>query len=91
MAGMLMFGKLRSILDAVPNYIVDYQERPQAKTEKRWIDRLTTDGTWSGNLYDFYRQVIRKLYSGLKIPFQLKGPERVEETPVHVALRETVL
>ena len=90
-AGILMFGKLRSILDAVPNYIVDYQERPQAKSEKRWIDRLTTDGSWSGNLYDFYRQVIRKLHSDLKIPFQLKGGERVEDTLVHIALREALV
>jgi len=90
-AGVLMFGKLRSILDAVPNYIVDYQERPQAKAEKRWVDRLTTDGSWSGNLYDFYRQVIRKLHSELKVPFQLKGVERVEDTPVHVALREALV
>jgi len=91
MAGILMFGKLRPILDAVPNYIVDYQERPQAKTEARWIDRLTTDGTWSGNLYDFYRQVIRKLYADLKVPFQLKGAERIEDTAVHTALREALV
>ena len=91
LAGILMFGKLRSILDAAPNYIVDYQERPQAKTEARWVDRLTTDGSWSGNLYDFYRQVSRKLYADLKIPFRLKGPERVEDTPIHIALREALV
>lgn len=91
LAGVLMFGKLRPILEALPHYIVDYQERPQAKTEKRWVDRLTTDGSWSGNLYDFYRQVIRKLNADLKVPFQLKDGERVEDTPVHVALREALV
>jgi len=91
LAGLLMFGKLRSILDTVPNYIVDYQERPLAKTEARWIDRVTTDGTWSGNLYDFYRLVIRKLYAELKVPFQLKGAERIEETPLHIAVREALV
>jgi DNA-binding MarR family transcriptional regulator len=50
-AGLLMFGKLRSILDAIPRYVVDYQERPRAVKEARWIDRLTTDFSWSGNLY----------------------------------------
>jgi predicted HTH transcriptional regulator len=35
LAGLLMFGKLRSILDAVPNYVVDYQERPRPKAEAR--------------------------------------------------------
>ncbi|MEK6293733.1 MAG: RNA-binding domain-containing protein [Paraburkholderia tropica] len=68
-AGLLMFGKLNSILDAVPNYIVDYQERPEARTEARWVDRITTDGTWSGNLFDFYRKVLAKLTADLKIPF----------------------
>ena len=91
LAGLLMFGKLRSILDAVPNYVVDYQERPRPKAESRWVDRLTTDGTWSGNLYDFYRRVIQKLFADLKVPFKLKGTERVDETPVHEALREALV
>jgi ATP-dependent DNA helicase RecG len=90
-AGILMFGQLRAILDAAPNYVVDYQERPQSKTEARWIDRITTDGSWSGNLYDFYRKVIRKLFADLQVPFRIKDDERVEETPVHTALREALV
>jgi predicted HTH transcriptional regulator len=91
LAGLLMFGKLRSILDAVPNYIVDYQERSRFLDENRWIDRMTTDFTWSGNLYDFYRLTINKLYEGLKVPFTLSGDERVEDTPIHEALREALV
>lgn len=53
LAGLLMFGTWDAIQDAVPHYLVDYQERPEAKTELRWIDRLVPDGTWSGNLFDF--------------------------------------
>ncbi|MDM9383376.1 putative DNA binding domain-containing protein [Chlorogloeopsis sp. ULAP01] len=90
-AGLLMFGKLPSILEAVPHYVVDYQERPEPRTEARWVDRVTTDGTWSGNLYDFYRRVIQKLFSDLKVPFRLKGAKRVDETPVHEALREALI
>lgn len=91
-AGLLMFGKLNSILDAVPNYIVDYQERPEARTEARWIDRLTTDGTWSGNLFDFYRKVLAKLTSDLKMPFRLEGAVvRQGVTPVHEALQEALV
>jgi predicted HTH transcriptional regulator len=90
-AGLLMFGKLRSILDAIPRYVVDYQERPRAVKEARWIDRLTTDFSWSGNLYDFYRGVYAKLTSDLKIPFNLKGDQRIEDTPVHEALREALV
>ncbi len=94
LAGLLMFGKLRSILDAVPNYIVDYQERPpdaREDNDRRWIDRVTTDGSWSGNLYDFYRMVILRLTHDLKIPFKLKGTTRVDDTPVHEAFREALV
>jgi Predicted transcriptional regulator containing an HTH domain and an uncharacterized domain shared with the mammalian protein Schlafen len=91
LAGLLMFGKLRPILDAVPHYLVDYQERrPEDDDGTRWIDRITTDGTWSGNLYDFFQRVIQKLYRDLKVPFKLAGPSRVDDTPVHEALREAL-
>lgn len=90
-AGLLMFGKLNSILDAVPNYIVDYQERPDARTEARWVDRITTDGSWSGNLFDFYRKVLGKLTADLKIPFVLDGMVRKNVTPVHEAIQEALV
>jgi ATP-dependent DNA helicase RecG len=90
-AGLLMFGKLPSILDIVPNYILDYQEHSRDKSEARWIDRLTTDGIWSGNLYDFYKRVIHKLFSELKVPFKLQSTQRVDETSVHEALREALI
>ncbi len=89
LAGLLMFGKLRDILDNVPNYVVDYQERPRAVTELRWVDRVTTDFTWSGNLFSFYQIVIRKLFADLKVPFKLENATtRIEDTPVHKAIRE---
>jgi len=90
MAGLLMFGEMTTIQEALPYYMLDYQERPEAKTERRWIDRLTLDGKWSGNLYDFYRKVYLKLTADLKVPFQLEKGERQDETPVHVALREAL-
>lgn len=90
-AGILMFGKFNSIREIFPNYFVDYQERPEPKAEARWIDRVEPDGTWSGNLYDFYRKVILKLYEGIKVPFVLKDGVRVDMTPVHEALREGLI
>jgi predicted HTH transcriptional regulator len=89
-AGLLMFGTHPVIQEQFPYYILDYQERPEAKTEKRWVDRLTLDGSWSGNLYDFSRKIYRKLVEDLKIPFQLADGVRQEDTPVHVALREAL-
>jgi predicted HTH transcriptional regulator len=93
LAGLLMFGNLRSIMDAVPNYVLDYQERPSdatQDTDRRWVDRVTTDGSWSGNLYDFYRTVIQRLTRDLKVPFKLKGTTRIDDTPIHEAIREAL-
>ena len=92
LAGLLMFGNLHAILDAVPYYVVDYQERPYPASEQRWIDRVTTDGTWSGNLYDFFRRVFRKLTADLKVPFRLeRNIKRIDEDHVHEALREALV
>lgn len=90
-AGLLMFGMLHTIAEVFPNYMVDYQERPHAQTEARWVDRVVPDGSWSGNLYDFYRKVYNKLIQDLKIPFELKDGVRQEDTPVHIALREALV
>lgn len=90
-AGLLMFGRLPSIQEAFPLYMLDYQERPEAKTEARWVDRLTLDGSWSGNLFDFYRRIIKKLTLDLKVPFVLHGDMRRDDTPVHQALREALV
>lgn len=91
LAGLLMFGEWSAIQEALPHYFVDYQERPEARTERRWVDRLVPDGSWSGNVFDFYRRVYRKLVADLKVPFALKDGQRQEDTPVHVALREALV
>ena len=91
LAGLLMFGRAEVIRDALPHYMVDYQERAEPKAEQRWIDRLVPDGTWSGNLYDFFRRVYQKLTADLKVPFQLQAGQRIEDTPVHEALREALV
>ena len=92
LAGLLMFGRLPSIHEAVPHYVVDYQERPMVSSDQRWLDRVTTDGTWSGNLFDFYRRVFPRLTSDLKVPFRLQqNSKRVDENHVHEALREALV
>lgn len=90
-AGLLMFGFAENIRDEFPNYHLDYQERPRTQVEQRWVDRVTLDGTWSGNLYDFYRRVYRKLVAELKVPFVLRDGQRQDDTPVHEALREALV
>lgn len=91
LAGLLMFGKWEAIQETVPYYFVDYQERPEPKTENRWIDRVVPDGTWSGNVFDFYRIVYKKITTDLKVPFKLRDGQRIEDSPVHEAIREALI
>ena len=57
----------------------------------RWTDRIvSTSGDWSGNVYDFYFRVYNKLTQDVKVPFKLEGGDRIDDTPVHKALREAL-
>lgn len=89
-AGLLMFGKWNSIQDAMPSYFLEYQEKSDAE-QARWIDRVVPDGTWSGNIFDFYRKVYRKLVADVKLKFSLKDGIRSEDSPIHIALREALV
>jgi predicted HTH transcriptional regulator len=92
LAGVLMFGQWPAIMECAPLYFVDYQEQPDVPDAAvRWLDRVVPDGTWSGNVFDFYRKVIRKLTADLKVPFALRGDTRVDDTPIHQALREALV
>jgi predicted HTH transcriptional regulator len=92
LAGLLMFGQWPALQEGVPNYFVDYQEQPEDKTSQtRWLDRVVPDGAWSGNLFDFFRKISRKLVADVKVPFVLKGNFRQDDTPMHRALREALV
>lgn len=90
-AGLLMFGKFRPILNELPYYVIDYQEKLDIDEDTRWSDRITTDGSWSGNLFDFFRRTIRKIIADIKVPFKLNELKREDDTPVHEALREAMI
>ena len=95
-AGLLMFGKAQSILDpdAIPKFNVDYRERISNDPAIRWTDRLTYDGKWEANIFQFYQRVIVKLHTHplLKVPFQLDADGfRQAATPVHEALQEALV
>jgi ATP-dependent DNA helicase RecG len=93
LAGVLMFGKHTAIVSpgAAPNYVVDYRDFRWRRPEERWGDRLFSDGTWEANLFQFYQRCWPKLVADLKVPFTLTGAQRIDETPVHVALREALV
>lgn len=88
-AGLLMFGEEYKIRYEFPEYFLDYRENLDPTI--RWTDRLeSSSGEWSGNLVDFFFQMERKLLRDLKRPFKLEGITRVDETPVHKAIREAL-
>ncbi len=92
LAGLLMFGRERTIQDFLPYYQLDYQEQLSDDPETRWTYRLTIDGRWEPNLFNFYYRVYSRLVNDLDVPFQLdKGAVRQGETHVHEALREALV
>ena len=88
-AGLLMFGHEYDIVKEFPYYFLDYQENADADT--RWTDRIiSSSGDWSGNIYDFYFRVYNKIALDIKTPFKLEKGVRVDDTPVHKAIREAL-
>lgn len=90
-AGLLMFGKGLSIREKFPYLNLDYLNMIDSDTDFRYGDRVTIDGNWENNLFNFYMKVINKLVEGLPIPFRLEGIVRVDDTPVNRALREALV
>jgi ATP-dependent DNA helicase RecG len=92
LAGLLMFGRELPIREVLPYHHLDYQERLSTDPEQRWTYRLTLDGRWEPNLFNFFFQVYGRLIKDLEIPFQLdKHAVRLGETHVHEALREALV
>jgi ATP-dependent DNA helicase RecG len=88
LAAILMFGTDEAIREATnQQYNVDYQELGG----ERFLDRLTIDGTWCANLFQFCLRAYNKLIQDIKTPFQLDGIQRQDESPVHKAIREALV
>lgn len=88
-AGLLMFGYEYEIVKEFPSYFLDYQEDIDEDT--RWTDRIiSSSGDWNGNVYDFYFKVYNKMSQSLKVPFKFEGGARIDDTPIHEAIREAL-
>lgn len=90
-AGLLMFGKGLAIRERFDNIRMDYLDQTNLVAGARWSDRLTYDGAWENNLYNFAKRILPKLVSDLKRPFKLEGMVRVDDTAVHRAVREATV
>ncbi len=90
-AGLLMFGKGLSINERFANFRMDYLDMSHLIGEQRYRDRLTDDGRWENNLYQFFHIVMPKLTFDLPRPFQMEGIQRIEETLQIKAVREAFI
>ena len=90
-AGLLMFGKGLAIRERFDNIRMDYLDQTNLLDGIRWSDRLTYDGSWENNLYNFIKRILPKLVRDLKRPFRLEGMIRVDDTAVHKAIREAAV
>jgi len=91
-AGLLMFGSDQSITDHFPYYHLDYLEKYSDDPDIRYDNKISSgQGTWSGNIFDFFREVNRKLLQNLDVPFRLKGRQRIDEPAYSEVLREALV
>lgn len=102
-SGLLMFGTEESLRspDTDLKFQLDYRERISNSIADRWSDRLTPDGTWTPNLFQFFQKVYPKLVDGLKLPFAYQefsgqdaffpDPVRRGISPVHEAIQEALV
>ena len=89
-AGLLMFGREYDIVREFPEYFLDYREMLDPSI--KWTDRLqSSSGEWTGNVMDFFFRVNTKILKDLKIPFEMNGQTRIDDTPVAKALREALV
>ncbi|MBE7003094.1 MAG: AAA family ATPase [Ruminococcaceae bacterium] len=88
-AGLLMFGNEYDIIRAFPQYALDYRE--EDSDALRPAERIvSSSGEWSGNVFDFYFRTYSRLQLVLNDLFEMRGGVRVDDTPVHKAVREAL-
>ena len=90
MAGLLMFGKGLPVRERFDNLRMDYIDKSNLIGDQRYSDRLTYDGTWENNLFNFIRMVMPKLISNLPHPFNMNGVVRNDDSLQAKAVREAV-
>lgn len=87
-AGLMMFGTGLAVRERFPNFRMDYINMSNLIGDERYSDRLTYDGRWENNLYQFFSIVLPKITFDLPRPFHMVGVQRDDDTPQHKAVRE---
>ncbi len=90
-----MFGSDVAIRTYFQHYQINYYAydgTEQVSSLRRWRNRITMDGTWAPNLFQFFYRVLPLIGEPLRTPFKL-NPDMVTaqgESSAHVAVREAL-
>lgn len=68
-AGLMMFGKGLPIRERFGNFRMDYLDMSNLLGDERYKDRLTYDGRWENNFFQFFVRVIPKLTFDMPVHF----------------------
>ena len=79
LAGLMMFGKGLPIRERFANFRMDYIDMSHLANDERYHNRLTYDGRWENNIYQFYHFVIPRLMEDLPRPFKMDGIRRDDD------------
>ena len=92
LAGLLMFGKGLSVRNEFPNLRMDYLDLSNVLPGSglKWNERLTYDGRWENNLYNFITFVMSRITFGIPSPGIVRGTVRNDDSIIYQALRESV-
>jgi predicted HTH transcriptional regulator len=89
-AGLMMFGTGMAIRERFSNFRMDYVDMSHLVGDERYRDRLTYDGRWENNLYQFFTIVLPRITFDLPRPFKMIGMQRIDDTPQYKAVREAL-
>jgi ATP-dependent DNA helicase RecG len=89
LAGLLMFGTIPSIRERRGRHLIDYRHlsADQTASDRRWEDRIA----WEGGIFGAFEAIYPRLTTSQPVPFRMERGTRIDEGPVHVALREALV
>ena len=89
-AGLILFTDSMHIQSVFPYYHLDFQTK-NALGDK-WLNRISSDdGSFSGNLIDFYLKVYSELASNLPSAYVSDGPSNIGPRLMQEALKEALV
>jgi len=92
LAGLLMFSEERIITEVLPQFFLEYRENLGETIDDNWSKRFTSqDGTWSGNVFDFYFKANEDLEANFNVLHQQVHFAQGDEVDVLFCLQEALI